>query len=505
MWVDQEWTDYKLKWDPDEYGGVTKLHVPAEQIWLPDIVLYNNADGNYEVTIMTKAILHHDGTVVWKPPSIYKSACTIDVEYFPFDEQTCTMKFGTWTYDGNSIDLKHKSQAGDTPLIVNGMDLSEFYLSVEWDVMSVPAKRTEQYYSCCDTPYIDITFNITMRRKTLFYTVNLIIPCVIISGLSVVVFYLPPDSGEKISLSISIVLSLGVFFLLLAEIIPPTSLAIPLLGRYLMFTLILVNLSVGVTILVINVNSRSPSTHKMSPWVRHTFLEFLPKLLGMERPSKEEDSDLSPSKKRRRSSSTSDKGAIIIPTTIDQTRRLSQEQGSVQGSDQEENGFCIHPSGHTKVSHVKAMQVMTSTFPLPFMQTNGPTSIGGPVMGHMIPSYTASTGVAISSDPISAKIPPATSCLHEQRRAEMDHALLSVQFVAQHTENLDNFNDVCDDWKYLALVLDRLFLWVFLFACVAGTIGIVLRAPTLYDDTAPIDIIQSKVGRRMRNLPPIEL
>ena len=41
MWVEQEWNDYKLRWDPEEYGGVSKLHVPSEQIWLPDIVLYN--------------------------------------------------------------------------------------------------------------------------------------------------------------------------------------------------------------------------------------------------------------------------------------------------------------------------------------------------------------------------------------------------------------------------------------------------------------------------------
>ena len=41
VWVEQEWTDYKLKWDPDEYGGITKLHVPADDIWLPDLVLYN--------------------------------------------------------------------------------------------------------------------------------------------------------------------------------------------------------------------------------------------------------------------------------------------------------------------------------------------------------------------------------------------------------------------------------------------------------------------------------
>ncbi|CAD6991494.1 unnamed protein product, partial [Ceratitis capitata] len=61
------------------------------------------ADGNYEVTIMTKAILHHTGKVVWKPPAIYKSFCEIDVEYFPFDEQTCFMKFGSWTYDGYMI------------------------------------------------------------------------------------------------------------------------------------------------------------------------------------------------------------------------------------------------------------------------------------------------------------------------------------------------------------------------------------------------------------------
>lgn len=37
----QEWNDYKLKWNPDDYGGVETLHVPSEHIWLPDIVLYN--------------------------------------------------------------------------------------------------------------------------------------------------------------------------------------------------------------------------------------------------------------------------------------------------------------------------------------------------------------------------------------------------------------------------------------------------------------------------------
>lgn len=71
-----------------------------------DINFVFSADGNYEVTIMTKAILHHTGKVVWKPPAIYKSFCEIDVEYFPFDVQTCIMKFGSWTYDGYTVSNK---------------------------------------------------------------------------------------------------------------------------------------------------------------------------------------------------------------------------------------------------------------------------------------------------------------------------------------------------------------------------------------------------------------
>lgn len=156
----------------------------------------------------------------------------------------------------------------DETVIDVGIDLSEFYLNVEWDIMRVPARRKFFKYSCCPEIYPDITFNLTLRRKTLFYTINLIIPCVSISCLSVLVFYLPSDSGEKVTLSISILLSLTFFFLVLIEIIPSTSLAIPLLGKYLIFTMVLVTLSVIVTILVLNIHFRSPSTHRMVRWLR---------------------------------------------------------------------------------------------------------------------------------------------------------------------------------------------------------------------------------------------
>jgi len=86
------------------------------------------------------------------------------------------------------VDLKHIIQdvagVGDLDTLEIGIELKDFYPSVEWDLLGVPAKKNEKYYTCCSEPYPDITFNITIRRKTLFHTVNLIIPCIAITFLT---------------------------------------------------------------------------------------------------------------------------------------------------------------------------------------------------------------------------------------------------------------------------------------------------------------------------------
>ena len=64
----------------------------------------------------------------------------------------------------------------------------------------VPAVRNEVRYECCPAPYLDITFTIKIRRRTLYYFFNLIVPCILIASMAVLGFTLPPDSGEKLSL-----------------------------------------------------------------------------------------------------------------------------------------------------------------------------------------------------------------------------------------------------------------------------------------------------------------
>lgn len=151
-------------------------------------------------------------------------------------------------------------------------------------MLAVPAQKYLKYYPCCSEPYPDIKFNITMRRKTLYHTVNLILPCVAICVVTLLVFFIPAYTGEKITMAITILNSLNIFLLLVAEINPPTSLATPLIGKYLLFTMVLVTCSIVVTVFVLNVHFRSPSTHVMPPWIRQLFLHVLPRLLFMQRP-----------------------------------------------------------------------------------------------------------------------------------------------------------------------------------------------------------------------------
>lgn len=91
---------------------------------LSGCVVYS-ADGEYVVTTLTKAVLQHNGTVVWTPPAIFKSSCEIDVRYFPFDQQTCFMKFGSWTYDGDQV-----SGADDVARECNAIMLGKIYKCV---------------------------------------------------------------------------------------------------------------------------------------------------------------------------------------------------------------------------------------------------------------------------------------------------------------------------------------------------------------------------------------
>ncbi|XP_057303519.1 neuronal acetylcholine receptor subunit alpha-10-like [Hydractinia symbiolongicarpus] len=286
-YIRQVWHNPYLKWNTSDYGGVKTVNLKPENIWLPDITLYNNAEGDNDFggsmdKLSTRVIVHHTGKNVWLSPAMIQSKCQIDITHFPFDTQRCLLKFGSWTYDGYRLDLQSES-----PLA----DLSKYTPNAEWTLVNMTASRNVVEYICCPEPYIDITYTITIKRRSLFYLINLIIPLVLISALACMTFLVPFESGERVSLSITVLLSMTVFMLLVQEMIPPTSDTVPLVAKF--YTASMVEMGVSVVIACYNLHLYfiDPQFYEMPNWMRKLVLGKLSNWVGV-KTTKELESSL---------------------------------------------------------------------------------------------------------------------------------------------------------------------------------------------------------------------
>ncbi|XP_072113336.1 acetylcholine receptor subunit epsilon [Mobula birostris] len=301
VWVEIQWNDYRMSWNKSEYDGIDLMRVPSTLVWLPDIVLENNIDGQFEVAYYSNVLVYNTGNIYWLPPAIYRSTCPIAVTYFPFDWQNCSLIFRSQSYNAHEVSLALSTEEGKLIEWIH-IDPEDFTENGEWTIRHKPAKKNINWqFTEDDTEYQEIIFFLIIQRKPLFYVINIIAPCVLISSLVVLVYFLPAQAGgQKCTLSISVLLAQTVFLFLIAQKVPETSLHVPLITKYLIFVMIVSMLIVMNCVIVLNVSLRTPNTHSLSEKIKHVFLEFLPRYLGMHLESYEDSWD-KPQPRRRSS------------------------------------------------------------------------------------------------------------------------------------------------------------------------------------------------------------
>ena len=160
IWMNMEWSDANLRWNPSDYGGIKDIRLPSDRIWIPDIIPYNAFDYNSvdPRKQMTNIVITSNGNCTWIPPIVLKTTCKIDDTS---DRQECKIKVGSWTYNGFMMNLILQASEADT---------SSYIANKEWALMGAPAERNEVFYECCPEPYIDITYLIKLKRRTTMLT-----------------------------------------------------------------------------------------------------------------------------------------------------------------------------------------------------------------------------------------------------------------------------------------------------------------------------------------------
>ncbi|XP_066157967.1 neuronal acetylcholine receptor subunit alpha-7 isoform X5 [Euwallacea fornicatus] len=414
-WLNLEWTDYNLRWNETEYGGVKDLRITPNKLWKPDVLMYNSADEGFDGTFQTNVVVRHNGSCLYIPPGIFKSTCKIDITWFPFDDQHCDMKFGSWTHDGNQLDLVLNSETGG--------DLSDFITNGEWYLIGMPGIKNTITYACCPEPYVDVTFTIQIRRRTLYYFFNLIVPCVLISSMALLGFTLPPDSGEKLTLGVTILLSLTVFLNLVAEKIPTTSDAVPLIGTYFNCIMFMVASSVVLTVVVLNYHHRTADIHEMPQWIKTVFLQWLPWILRMSRPGKK----------------------ITRKTIMMNSRMKELELKERSSKSLLANVLDIDDD----IRNVSGVSGNSST-----MSTNL-----GPGFGRNATTIEDTTMSGSSG------------------QRDLQLILKELQFITNRMKKADEEAEVISDWKFAAMVVDRFCLIIFTMFTIVATVAVLLSAP----------------------------
>nr|XP_046171953.1 neuronal acetylcholine receptor subunit alpha-7-like isoform X3 [Oncorhynchus gorbuscha] len=501
-WLQMQWFDHYLQWNQSEYPGVKTLRFTTDQVWIPDILLYNSAHDKFDATFKSYVLVNSSGFCEYLPPGIFSSACEVDVRWFPFDVQHCELKFGSWTFDGWLLDLQMQEA-----------DLSGYMSNGEWELLGVPGDRHEIFYECCTEPYSDVTFVVTLRRRTLFYALNLLVPCVLISSLTLLVFLLPAQSGEKIGL-----------------------------GQYFVSTMVTVGMSVVATVVVLQYHHHDPNSGDMPQWVELVLLQWVPWFLRMKCP--EEWGELTP---HHSPSNPQTKTCSSAPPTTTTPAPLTFPQSltSLQASLSQLSQPLPHPSSNPTLQsypnynpnpqpnihlnpnrypqpllnlhpnlpsiphaqpngHLPYMGFQSPPEPDPAVTWRGGRGGGGEerrgsdtrILHHHPPSSTM-LGSPLPQPPTSPDPDPSSSgssCVedgagastyHAQARvfqageaeAQLQALLVEVRFLAEGLREQDRRLSVAEKWQFAAVVIDRLCLVGFSVFNIICTIAILMAAP----------------------------
>ncbi|XP_054031970.1 5-hydroxytryptamine receptor 3A [Dryobates pubescens] len=266
IWYRQHWTDEFLRWDPAHFDNVTQLSLPVESIWVPDILINEFVDVGKSPHVPYVYVDHHGEVQNLKPIQVM-TACSLDIYNFPFDVQNCSLTFTSWLHHIRDINLSLWRQ----PELVK-FDRSVFMNQGEWELLYVLSHFQEFSVKSSDS-YAEMKFYVVIRRRPLFYTVSLLLPSIFLMVMDIVGFYLPPNSGERVSFKITLLLGYSVFLIIVSDTLPATAVGTPLIGIYFVVCMALLVISLTETILIVRLVHKQDLQPHVPPWVKHLLLE----------------------------------------------------------------------------------------------------------------------------------------------------------------------------------------------------------------------------------------
>ncbi|XP_072094942.1 5-hydroxytryptamine receptor 3A-like [Mobula birostris] len=268
IWYRQFWTDEFLTWNPQDFDDIKQLSIPTANIWVPDILINEFVDVGKSPDI-PYVYVNYEGQVKNYKPIQVVTACSLDIYNFPFDVQNCTFTFTSWLHNIRDINIS----LWRSPELVK-YDRNVFMNQGEWELLYIDTQYNEfNLEREVSDGYAEMHFFLVIRRRPLFYAVSLLLPSIFLMVMDIIGFYLPPDSGERVSFKITLLLGYSVFLIIVSDTLPATAIGTPLIGVYFVVCMALLVISLTETILIVRLVHKQDLQPHVPQWVKHLVLE----------------------------------------------------------------------------------------------------------------------------------------------------------------------------------------------------------------------------------------
>ncbi|XP_046578304.1 acetylcholine receptor subunit alpha-like [Haliotis rubra] len=243
--ISVEWKDNFLVWNTSKYGGISRLHPKTNEVWLPKLYLVDGLPSDQTTNIESgfSCTVDSMGQLRVRRDVFIQSFCPVSISKFPFDVQVCHLDFQPRDYMTDEFDLTFDPN-DRSPLSVK-------LKHGEWDLVSAKYQKPVASHPS-GVVRQRIRLSLTLRRLPLFFLLNIIIPINVISILNILVFVIPPSTGEKLSVSVTGLLALAVFLSYISSLIPNSSEDPSLLLIYISILLVFSSLSILGSVIVSN-------------------------------------------------------------------------------------------------------------------------------------------------------------------------------------------------------------------------------------------------------------
>ncbi|XP_069802739.1 5-hydroxytryptamine receptor 3A-like [Dendropsophus ebraccatus] len=267
------WKDEFLHWNPEDFDNMTIISIPKENIWVPDIMIREFVDSGKPLG-HSFVYIKNTGLIKYHKTNRVSTMCMFHIYFFPFDVHNCTLSFRSQLHTTEHINMS----AGRTTKDMK-KELSKFYNQGEWELVNVyPSYGLE---TDGEEKFAVLRFHIIFKRHPLYYVVNLIIPSILLMILDIIGFYLPIESGERITFKITLLLGYSVFLIIVTETLPASAHTTPIIDSYFLVCMALLTISLMESIFIVRIVSKKNIKTKVPKWIKRLVLEKLSILVCM--------------------------------------------------------------------------------------------------------------------------------------------------------------------------------------------------------------------------------